>query len=916
MTRPIVCKPYVFWGIQADNRVRPEGWPTEPLRPSRHWASVAVAAADDWRGQPPVVRQRTSAQIVPSQSVVTLRHPDGTPRWWLVEFVAEPQMGYQIDSPANDTPVDSRPHQTRIGSGADGNLVLHFAEPSRSATLSMQVVIAEQSHRFTFRSVSERNRHGALSSTMQWIGKIESTDNPQLTRSQPTRSQPTRSQLDKLRVKLTAESIEPLNQFRFEASLTNHASAQHPGGTWDLGDPATVMIDRWSMQIESPYGSSDLSSDQTTAALMLVDDLGQTLARGSFVSVRQDGSGGAHHDSVNHQLPGGKMASDAVACRVEISKDNQRVVDNHASGRPHPVILLGDDKQTMAIGVQNFWQTFPRSLSACGEGATVSLLDGSIVGPIHLQPGERSMGRMAVQMGATAANDIAGFITPALYGLQSPTRDDAAWTIETSQLTSSAVEVKSDRLDKQYQTLAHQCINGDDSFWQKSETIDEFGWRNFGDIYGDHEAVYATDRTLISHYNNQYDCTLGLATHYFLTGDRRFYDWCVWSADHSACIDTYHTTDDKLVYNGGLFWHTYHYADAGLATHRSYPGGLSADEVFASGKTLSDLGETGDRLTQNYAVGGGPAASHNYNTGWMWAYALTGRAMYRDAAIDAAEYVMRLECGDKTPFRFLSRSDTGYSTNSGAGYHGPGRASANSTMALLTGHELSFDDRYLDRAAMLMRRTVHPADDLPALDLLNAELRWFYTMYLQSLCRFSDYKVRLGQRDDDFLYGVAVLRHYSRWMLENERPTLDDADRLQYPTETWAAQDLRKWQVLEHAARYQDDPQIRDRMRRRADEFYEYVVQYLTDSETRSLCRPVVLLLNFGWQRTWYHYRRSDPTFVQTIDHDFGKPMRFRPQRGIAVKRAKTIVLAVTAMAGLVVSASIAWVVNTGTIGR
>ena len=363
-------------------------------------------------------------------------------------------------------------------------------------------------------------------------------------------------------------------------------------------------------------------------------------------------------------------------------------------------------------------------------------------------------------------------------------------------------------------------------------------------------------------------------------------------ADHAWDIDTYHVSDDKLLYNGGLFWHTYHYADAHTATHRSYPKQLHKVDAFDDGKDLESMGETGDKLTKNYQVGGGPAASHNYSTGWMLAYHLTGKERYKEAAINAAEYVLRIDDGRLTPFKWLCRSDTGYSTCSSDGYYGPGRASANSTHALLTGHELTGDTRYLDRAARLMRRTVHPSQDLDRLDLLNAELRWFYTMYLQALCRYLDYKYKLKQVDSDFRYGVASLRHYARWMVDNEQPTLSRPDQLQYPTETWAAQDMRKWHVLEHAARYESDADIRGSMIKKADFFYNYVVDFLGESATKTLCRPVVIMLNFGWQREWLVNNRSSLTYPDDINESFGTPELFVPQRTIALHRFKKLVIA------------------------
>ena len=41
-----------------------------------------------------------------------------------------------------------------------------------------------------------------------------------------------------------------------------------------------------------------------------------------------------------------------------------------------------------------------------------------------------------------------------------------------------------------YLQLVDAAIEGDDTFEHKREVIDEYGWRHFGDIYGDHEAVF------------------------------------------------------------------------------------------------------------------------------------------------------------------------------------------------------------------------------------------------------------------------------------------------------------------------------------------------------------------------------------------------------------------------------------------
>jgi hypothetical protein len=332
-------------------------------------------------------------------------------------------------------------------------------------------------------------------------------------------------------------------------------------------------------------------------------------------------------------------------------------------------------------------------------------------------------------------------------------------------------------------------------------------------------------------------------------------------------------------------------------------------QSFDGGQDLAALGKTGEKLAKIYAIGGGPAAAHNYSTGWMVAYWLTGKERYRTAAINAADYAMRIEDGRLTPFRWLTSSDTGYSTCSSEGYYGPGRASANSTLALLTGHELTGDERYLQRAAKLMRRTVHPEQNLDALDLLNAELRWFYTMYLQALGRFVEYKNLLGQRDSDFEYGVASLLHYANWMEQNERPTLSRPQELQYPTETWAAQDMRKWHVLACASKWCVSEEDSERLMAKAEFFHQHSLKTLDGFASKSLCRPIVLLLNFGWQR---EALLQSPRMANSSKKVKWPPYKvFIPQRQIAISRAKRILMASAFFVSLLVVAAIGWIVWT-----
>jgi len=296
----------------------------------------------------------------------------------------------------------------------------------------------------------------------------------------------------------------------------------------------------------------------------------------------------------------------------------------------------------------------------------------------------------------------------------------------------------------------------------------------------------------------------------------------------------------------------------------------------------------------------------------MLAYFLTGNPIYRETAVDLAQFVLNIEDPSKTPFRLLSRESTGLATESGAGYHGPGRASGNSVIALLVGHQLTGEKKYLDKAEELISRVSHPRQDLESLDLLNAELRWFYTMFLQALGRYLDYKIELGQLDEMYAYGHLTLLHYARWMAAHERPILDAPEKLQYPTETWAAQDMRKVEVFQFAAKHADRDE-KAKYLERAEWFFQYVERKLNEFPTKSLCRPVVLMLNFGWSRAWWqtHPDASAPPQAAPVSPDhFGEWRMFVPQKVKAIRRAKRLLVTGTAIGTIALVGLVWWIVR------
>jgi len=672
----------------------------------------------------------------------------------------------------------------------------------------------------------------------------------------------------------------------YQVQVRNPQATDHPGGNWDLGSKGSFFIEDLSVEIAIPPNVSP----STISAI--IEQKGAIHVADRSLHLFQCSSGGENWNSSNH-MDRNRLVP--MAFRGYHAKVDDKLIEGL---RSTPIVSIARDGTRFGIAIPKFWQNFPMSLEADSHGFRIGLMPRESGYSHELQGGEQKTYEFMFEIRPSdTESTLESLVLPKQCRLASESyRHDPILRHLSPPGNSS----------KFYDQLVNSAIEGSESFVSKAEKIDEYGWRHYGDIYGDHEAVYHNGpHPLISHYNNQYDCTAGFAYQWLRTGDRRWHEMMMAMADHAWDIDTYHTSKDKSLYNGGLFWHTYHYADADTGTHRSYPSSLTKSKKLHQGKDLRELGATGRSLEKVYAIGGGPAASHNYSTGWLLAYFLTGKECYKTAAINAADYVIRIEDGAKTPFRWLCQSDTGNATCSSNDYYGPGRASCNSMQALINGYELTNDTKYLTFAVKLMRRTVHPNQDLDKLDLLNAELRWFYTMGLQALARLAETLEALPEFEEDFHYAVESLLHYARWMVNNEHPTLDHPERLQYPTETWAAQDMRKWHVLAHASKWCDSEEESEQMMQRAEFFYQYVIDSLQTFETKSLCRPVVILMNYGWQR---EELKKTPRRIRNWVSKSWPPLRcFEPQRSIAIRRAKRILMSGVGLGTVLFSGLAVW---------
>jgi hypothetical protein len=672
---------------------------------------------------------------------------------------------------------------------------------------------------------------------------------------------------------LTAAGMEPLGEFtarlhffagsatvRFGLTLRNPRKADHPGGLWDLGNGGSVYVRDASFIVALPVGDGP-------ATVRCSPEPGEVFETAEALELYQDSSGGANWKSSNH-LSRHRVVPNSF-CGYRLRLDSRERMGRRAT----PAVVLQRGPQTIALAMPYFWQNFPKAIEGSARRLVLRLFPRQYADVHEIQGGEQKTHTFSVAFGPDTVTEepLAWCRAPSL-ARATPEWYCAAGVVP--YLTPRAEDPH-----PEYLQLVDAAIEGEDTFEHKREVVDEYGWRHFGDIYGDHEAVFHTGPApLVSHYNNQYDPIGGFACQFLRSGDARWWRQMDELAGHVIDIDIYHTDRDKSAYNHGLFWHTFHYVDADTGTHRSYP-------------------------RRARVCGGGPGNEQNYTTGLMLHHFLTGDTASREAAIGLARWVIDREDGRKTVFRWLDRGPTGMASASRTPlYHGPGRGSANSVAALLDGYRLTGETAFLAKGEELIRRCIHPADDIPARNLLDAENRWFYTMFLQSLGRYLDYKAELGQLDFLYAYARASLLHYARWMAEHEYPYLDKPERLEYPTETWAAQDMRKSEVFQYAAMHAEGEE-RSRFLERSEFFFRYSVTTLSGMKTRSLARPVVLLLSHGWM---YADLRKHPNVKAPLPPsiaDFGQPEAFVPQK----VRAKKRFLVLAALGALGLAGSILW---------
>ncbi len=595
--------------------------------------------------------------------------------------------------------------------------------------------------------------------------------------------------------------------------IHNPNGAEHAGGLWDLGDPGSIYFKALIFEFLDEPEKSNNRKLQVNQCEDEIDVDNQSLA------IVQNSSGGECWDSVNHIDVNGDVTTSYKGYKVF---DRDKNAEVQSGDRANPLVTSINKNSVVELKLEYFWQSFPSAISFTQDAIAIEIFPEDKL-LYELQPGESKTHTIFIDVDGGSHrlfqkdHSLVPKIAREIYAVASvfPYFDD-------------------NHNDDEFDQLLSDSLNSENSFLLKREMIDEYGWRNFGDLYADHETQgYTGEGKFISHYNNQYDALYGMIRQWALKTDSRWLELIVPFVQHICDIDIYNTRYDRKEYAGGLFWHTDHYLKAYTCTHRTYSKFHVKDgqEVF----------------------GGGPCGEHCYTSGLKYYYFMTGDSDAKQAVETLNKWITGFyEGAGSLVERALQfkEIDLFHIRNLRGGrtlaYRYPlDRGVGNYILSFLDLYEITSDAKFLDQAERIIRNTVHYQDDLRLRELDDIEENWFFTIFFQAVIRYLEVVEKLEVARRDFQFIRKTLLHYATWILDHDSPYLTVPEKLEYPNHAWAVQDIRKAHILFAAYRFADGRNAE--YLNKAQYFRDYVVDTLKNSDelkyTRTQC---VLMQNHG----------------------------------------------------------------------
>lgn len=650
-------------------------------------------------------------------------------------------------------------------------------------------------------------------------------------------------------VTLTINMLQPINTFDVELCIQNSLCAKHADGLWDLGDPASFLFNELGLELSIPPPIDCVDSCHLA---VLRDGTIFSQHVGEEFKVSQTSSGGENYKSTVHINSAGKLPEMSQGYQIT---QNDEILEAGRRATPIGILTMRNSEQ-LCVFPHRFWQEFPTTLQLQAGMARTTFYSQLNNNEYHeLQPGEQKRRSLSISICTLQDSPSCWLTLPhRVQGIPVNSETMPRHLFLRVLTLSASIEQK-----------LNDLIVGPEEYHLKRELIDEYGWRNYGDLFADHESLYTAEKgeLLVSHYNNQYDPVLGFGLQYLRTRDIQWFDLMCDLARHVVDIDIYHTNDDRHEYNQGLFWHTNHYVDAATSSHRTHSRDNFDPKVPMSSS-------------------GGPSDEHCYTTGLLLHYWLTGDMKSRASVLTLAKWIFDLFDGDMTLLgRIHSVAKIEMRTikdiilgNEPLGYRYPfSRGTGNLVTALLDSWSLTGDRQWITKVEAVLRNTFHPADDASRRELEKVELRWSHTILLQAVLQYLSIKEELNEYDIAYWHARQSFLCYTHWTLTHGVPYLKMGSEIEFPNDTWAAQDIRRYILMCAAAAY--DVKLRSEYMRKAYLFGTHIVSQLSKSKSVNHTRiQAILMQNMGIAS--YFESRHGLGDVQ-ISSDIQIPPRYSP---------------------------------------
>jgi hypothetical protein len=185
----------------------------------------------------------------------------------------------------------------------------------------------------------------------------------------------------------------------------------------------------------------------------------------------------------------------------------------------------------------------------------------------------------------------------------------------------------------------------------------------------------------------------------------------------------------------------------------------------------------------------------------------------------------------------------------------------------LDSYELTADRTYMKRVSSIITHTFHFSDDIAHRNFDDIENTWYYIVFMQSVAKYLWVCETVYGIDHDYELIKKSFLHYVEWIANNEQPYLMNEDKLEYPNDTWTAQDLRKIMVLTVAKPYADTNELAKNIQLKIDSLTQYVEPKLASSSEKDSARILALVMQNAIADVGRYANDKKPPKEVTIEH-------------------------------------------------